>query len=234
MCTLDLRLQILRQTPFFAGLADQEVEQIGRAARERGYQAGDVIYSAGEAATRLYIVAMGQVKLTRPTPTGQNVLLDVLTQGDYFGSLSTLGDREYSDTAEAQTDCCVLVVTAGEFQDILRRYPPVALATLEIVAARLRAAHDLVEQISALPVESRIAATLLKLAEKLGKPEHGDLLIQMPLSRQDLAEMTGTTTETVSRIMSRFRKDHLIRSGRRWVAITNRDRLAAIAAGAAA
>lgn len=232
LCTLDLRRQILRSTPFFAQLAPAEVDRLSERFPARAYEAGDSIYVAGAPAERLYIVATGNVKLLRPTPGGQNVLLDLLAPGDFFGSLPSLGDREYPDTAEAQTGCCVLSISADDFQEILETYPSVALATLTITAERLREAHEVIEQLSAHRVEARLAATLLKLADRLGEPHDEGLLIQMPLSRQDLAEMIGTTIETVSRVMSEFRRAGLIQSGRRWVVITDRAGLAAISTAA--
>ena len=99
---------------------------------------------------------------------------------------------------------------------------------LEITAARLQAAHERVRQLSAFPVEHRIAFTLLTLAEKFGEHQKGRLLIQTPLSRDDLAEMTGTTTESASRTISQLQKAGLIETGRQWVAITDRARLEAI------
>lgn len=228
-CTLHLRLQILRRTPFLAALAPEELAQVNRLFVERGYRAGQTIYAAGERATRLYVIATGQVKLVRFTPSGQNVLLDLLTPGEFFGSLSALGAPIYRDSADAHTMCCVLSATVDDFQAILRRYPPVALAVLDMVTAQLQAMRDLVEHVSAQPVEQRLAATLLTLGEKIGEERNGVLLIQMPLSRQDLAEMAGTTVETTSRVMSQFRKDGIIRSGRRWVALADRDRLAVLA-----
>lgn len=228
-CSIDLRLDILRRTPFFAALSLEELAQVNQVFHEHGYEPGETVYAAGTPAEWLCVVATGKVKIVRPTPQGQNVLLDIVTPGEFFGSLSVLGDRQYGDSAEAQTMCCVLSVAAPDFQAILQRYPPVTLAVLDLVAARLAEAHELVEQNSSQSVERRIAAVLLKLGEKLGEQREGDLLIQMPLSRQDLAEMAGTTIETASRVMSRFRKDGLVRSGRRWVALVDRERLAAIA-----
>lgn len=228
-CTLDVRLRILRHTPFFAALDAGELAEVNQLFRERGYDEGQTIYAAGEPATRLYVVATGKVKVLRPTPRGQNILLDIITAGEFFGSLLTLGDREYRDSAAAKTACCVLHIAAEDFQAILRRHPPVALAVLDLVAARLRDARDLVEQYSIPSIEQRIAALLVKLGEQLGEARGETLLIQMPLSRQDLAEMAGTTVETASRVMSQFRKDGLIQSGRRWVALADRARLAAIA-----
>ena len=227
-CTIDLRLHVLRQAPFFAALSLEELAQVNPYFHERGYEPGETVYTAGTPAEWLCVVATGRVKIVRPTPQGQNVLLDIVTPGEFFGSLSVLGDREYRDSAEAQTMCCVLSVAAADFQAILHRYPPVTLAVLDLVAARLAEAHELVEQYSTQPVERRIAAVLLKLGEKLGEQREDDVLIQMPLSRQDLAEMAGTTVETASRVMSQFRKDGLVRSGRRWVALVDRKRLVAV------
>lgn len=230
MCSADLRLQILGRVPFFAGLDSDALAAVNRLFRERGHEAGAAIYYAGDRAARLYVVADGKVKLMRSALSGQDVLLDILVRGEFFGSLSALGDETYPDTAQAQTMSCVLEIAAKDFQTVLQRHPSVALSALDIVAARLKAAHETIHRLSAHPVESRLAATLLKLAEKVGEKRGKEVLIQMPLSRQDLAAMTGATTESVSRMMSQFRRGGLVRAGRQWVAITDREALSAIAA----
>jgi CRP/FNR family transcriptional regulator, nitrogen oxide reductase regulator len=229
MCSTELRLQLLGQVSFFAGLSGAELAEVNQYFRETGFQPQATIYFAGDPATRLYVVAIGKVKLLRHSLSGQDVLLDILTPGELFGSLAALGNPEYPDTAQAQTACCTLVIDAGDFQRILRRFPAVALQVLEMTAARLQEAHTTIRQLSAQPAEQRIAAVMLKLAEKAGEPGPEGLLIQMPLSRQDIAELTGTTTETASRILSQFRKAGLIGSGRQWIALKDPDGLAAIA-----
>ncbi len=229
MCSVDLRLRILGQVPFFAGLSASDLARVNRLFREHGYAAGESIYHAGDAAAHLHVVASGKVKVTRPTLSGQDVLLEILVPGEFFGSLSASDDAEYADTAQAQTPCCILGIGARDFQSILQNYPAVAMRVLHIVAARLQDAQETIRQLSANSVESRVASTLLKLAEKLGQETKAGTLIQTPLSRQDLAEMTGTTTETVSRVLSHFRKAGLIRSGRRWIALANKSRLMILA-----
>ena len=228
-CTIDLRLEILQQLPFFSSLTEQQVEEANNYFREQGFMPGELIYLMGEPAGRFYVVAAGQVKLMRHTLGGQDVLLEILTPGDFFGSLAALGDELYADTAEAQTAVCVLGISAADFRALLERYPAVSLAVLDEVSARLRSAREMVRRLSAQPVEQRLAYTLLQLAVKLGEEREMGTLIQMPLSRADLAGMVGTTVETASRIMSQFQKDGLIASGRRWVAVADRDRLAQIA-----
>ena len=126
----------------------------------------------------------------------------------------------------------MLTITAEDFRTILARYPSAALAVLDITQRRLHEAHEMVRQISAYPVEQRIAYVLSRLADKLGEVRDEGLLIQMPLTRDDIAQMTGATAETASRVMSQFQKDGLINSGRQWVAIADPKRLAALAENA--
>lgn len=232
MCGLDVRLSILHAVPFFASLPHKDVEQINLLFREYGYAQGETIYFSGDRARHLYIVASGQIKLMRHTLAGQDILVDMLSSGDFFGTLSTLEEAAYPDTAQAQTSVCVLTITVEDFRGILARCPSAALTVLDIISKRLHDAHEMLRQLSAHPVEQRIAHILLKLADKLGESSDEGLLIQMPLTRDDIAQMTGATAETASRVMSQFQKDGIINSGRQWVAITDKVRLAALAENA--
>ena len=228
-CSVDLRLSILQQAPFFAGLSPVEIGAVNKQFREYGFQPGEPIYFSGETAANLYVVASGRVKLLRHSASGQDVLLDILQPGDYFGSLTMLADEVYPDTAQAQTAVCVISIRSEAFRVLLQQYPPVALAVLDITAKRLQETQETVRRLSVNSVEQRIAAVLLKLAHKLGEITVEGILIQMPLSRDDLAQMTGTTTETASRIVSQFQKEGLVHSGRQWIAITDKPRLETIA-----
>lgn len=221
MCSLDLRIEILGKLPFFSSLSINEINQVNKSFVERGFQPEETIYYTGEQAERLFVVAAGKVKLLRHTLSGKDILLDVLKLGDFFGTLSTLDVDEYSETAVALTTVCTLSISTDDFRHILEKYPSVSVAVLNTMSSRLLEAQDMVHQLSAHTVEQRIAFTLLKLAQKLGEKNEIGLLIQMPLSRDDLAMMVGTTTESASRVMSQLQKDGLIRSGRQWVAITD-------------
>ncbi|ABG04762.1 transcriptional regulator, Crp/Fnr family [Rubrobacter xylanophilus DSM 9941] len=230
-CGPALRLSLLRRVPLFARLDDAQLADVDGVFRERGYAAGERIYSGGDPAGTFYVVAVGKVKLVRPSAQGRDVLLEILGPGDTLGTVPMFGDDVYPDSAEAQTDCCLLAITAADLRTVVERYPPVAHTLLEVLSGQLRSAREAIRQASAGSVESRVAASLLKLADRLGSDRRGETLIQVPLTRQDLADMTGAQVETVSRVMSRWRKEGLIRSGRGWVAVVDRERLAAIAAG---
>lgn len=227
-CSIEDQRRILGASPFFSNLDPGQVNDIQRAFSQRHYEEGSAVQLAGDPAERLSIVAAGTVKMARPTVDGQDVLLDFLGQGEHFGSLADLGDATYREDVTAHTDCCVLYTTAERFQALLREYPQVALATLGMVAQRLRNAQSTIEQLSAHPVDHRVASTLLHLAHKRGRPEGQGTLIEIPLSRQDIADMTGAKVETVSRVLSEFRRTGMIESGRRWISVVDREGLARI------
>ena len=225
VCSLDYRLKIIGRLPFFKHLPAEAISKINDLFHDRDVSTDERIYFEGDEADHLYLVAMGKVKLVRNTASGRDVLLDILHGGDYFGSLSTFGGRAHTETAIAQTDCCILKISAEDFEMVLTEYPDVTRKVLEAVSKRLTESQEVVKQLSTYTVEQRIASALLRLAGKLGETRGQGVLIQLPFSRQDLAAMTGSTTETVSRVMSRFAEDGLVKSGRKWVTITNTKRL---------
>jgi len=228
-CSIPEQRKLLGQSPYLTGLTEDEVNQVQRTFQQQHYDAGDFIQKAGEPAIRLSIVGAGFVKVVRPTMDGQDVLLDILGPGEHFGSLAELGDASYREDVVALTDCCILYTNADNFHEILQRFPAVALSTLELVAARLRGAQSSIEHLSAYPVDRRVSSTLLHLAAKIGRVHETGFLIDVPLSRQDIADMTGAKVETVSRVLSDFRRRGLIASGRRWIAVIDREGLADIA-----
>lgn len=218
-CSIDLRLKILGRQPFFAGLSPSVLESINHHFVEVGYQSGEMIYTAGEPADRLFVVAEGKIKLFQQSLNGRNVLLELLITGEFFGNLAALGVAVYPDTAQAQAPACILSIRSDSFRQVLDEHPKLALKTLQIMGDRLNAANRRVLQLSSMPVEKRIAFTLLELVRKLGRPKENMMLIDVPLSRDDLAEMTGTTPETVSRVISQLQSSGIIESGRQWVGI---------------
>lgn len=220
MCSLDLRLYILSQLPFFKSLSKDQIFEINMKFVDKGYLSGDLIYAEGEAAERLFVMADGSVKLIQSSQHGKEVLLDVLTSGDFFGGLFPSSDDIYRESAYAQTPVCVISIDNSEFRKILQEFPQVALSVMDIINERLRGSREFIRLISTATADQRVAYTLIKLSEKLGEKSDVGLLIQLPLSREDIANMTALTTETVSRIMSKFQKKNLIKTGRQWVAIT--------------
>lgn len=221
VCSLEYRLKIIGRLPFFRHLPAEAILNINRLFEDRDVTAGQAIYFEGDAAERLYIVTTGKVKLLRNTSLGREVLLDILQTGEYFGNITSLNKKEYTETATAQTDGCILQISAKNFETILVRHPDVTLKVLDAVSKRLEESQELIKQLSSFSIDERIASALIRLAGKLGERKPRGVLIQLPFSRQDLAAMTGTTVETVSRVMSHFSAQGLITTGRKWVSIND-------------
>lgn len=228
-CSIDLRLKILGRLPFFTELSAKALEAVNQRFVEVGYQIGDMIYAAGDPSERLFVVAEGKVKLLQHTANGRNILLNILTSGEFFGNLAALGVATYPDTAQAQTPVCILSIRSDDFRQVLDAHPELALKTLVVLGERLNAANRRLLQLSSMPVEQRIAITLLELGAKLGRKRDMDLLVDVPLSRDDLAEMIGATPETASRAISQLQSSGIVVSGRQWIAITDWAGLEALA-----
>jgi CRP-like cAMP-binding protein len=219
VCSLDYRLKIIGRLPFFRHLSPDAVDEINRLFEDQEVTADQTIYFEGDPGVHLYLVALGKVKLMRHTVSGREVLLDILHGGEYFGNLTFISNRSYTETAVAQTDGCLLQISDQNFEKILTRYPDVTIKVLQAVGQRLEEAQNIVKQLSAYTVEQRVAAALVRLTQKLGEQNPKGVLIQIPFSRQDLAAMTGATVETVSRVMSHFAAEGLLTTGRKWVSI---------------
>jgi CRP-like cAMP-binding protein len=229
VCSLEYRLKIISRLPFFRHLPSEAIMEINRLFEDRDVPVEQAIYFEGDPGEHLYLVATGKVKLLRHTAFGRDVLLDILRGGEYFGNLAILGGHGYTETAVAQTDCCILQVSSPNFEKILNHYPDVSLKVLQAVGQRLEESQEIVKQLSVYSADQRIAAALIRLAKKMGEQKEEGLLIQLPFSRQDLAAMTGTTVETVSRVMSRFAEQGLVTTGRKWVEIKDLQGLERIA-----
>jgi CRP-like cAMP-binding protein len=222
-CSMDLRLKILGRLPFFIDLNPSELMMINQRFNSLGFKKDEFIYYSGDPAERMFVVAEGKIKLFQPGFERRNVLLNILLEGDLFGNLTVFGSSTYTDTAQSLTSSCILSISSQSFGEILKEFPSLAIKSLQVMEKRLIAANKRVFEISTLPAEKRIVVTLLTLVEKVGKQTNQGVLIDAPISREDLAEMTATTPETVSRVMSQFQSSGVIESGRKWISIVDWD-----------
>lgn len=220
-CSTERRFELLGRTQFFSHLDEGALEAVNLRFREVHFSEGDWVYRAGEAAAEMFVVAAGQVKLLQHGPEGKEVLFGLAAAGDLIGGTAAIANTRYPEAAQAHTDICLLRIAREDFQQLLSTEPSITLKVLEFAGTQLEEARSAIQVLSSANVEQRLARTLLKLAERHGKPGEEGMLIQLPLPQQDLAAMTGTTTETVSRILGQFRQEGLINSGRRWVAVAD-------------
>jgi CRP-like cAMP-binding protein len=231
-CPRPVRMYVLGRAPFFVGLSEEELDRIDRRMQTSSWAPGDYLYHAGDPANSLYVVAEGRVKLSQVTADGAETVTDILVPGELFGAMSSIGEPYHLQSASALVGTCTLRIDQGDFREVLASQPRVALRVLDDVAARLiRAQADIGGQ-STETVPERVATALLRLADKLGEDRGKEgTVLEVPLSRADLAGLARSTPESVSRVMSRWKKEGIVDSGRRWTSVLDRQRLEDEAAG---
>jgi CRP/FNR family transcriptional regulator, nitrogen oxide reductase regulator len=222
-------LQLLERSRLLQGLSPADLSAVARSARSRAVERGGFFFQQGEAAQALYVLTLGQVRVAQTTPEGHQTLLRFLGPAEMLGAIAVLGQDVYPATAEAVVDCRALAWDAETMTRLMERFPHLALNALYLLATQIRELQERYQALTSERVERRVARALVRLADHAGQKVEGGVLINLPLSRQDLAEMTGTTLFTVSRILSRWEHAGLVESGRERILVRRPHGLVAIA-----
>ena len=222
-------IDLLKPVALFSGLDGPALRSVSDAARIRETKAGVSFFREGDPAESFFIVQSGSVKLTQVTPEGHQVVLRLIGAGDPFGGVAAFGGGAYPVSAEAVTDVTALEWPGPVMASLMETYPKLAINAVRFVAARLHELQVQYRQLATEKVERRVARALLRLGEQAGRRTEAGILIDLPLSREDIAQMTGTTLYTVSRIISRFEADGLVEAGRQHIVIRDVQALTSIA-----
>ena len=180
---------------------------------------GEPIWLAGAPSQNIDVVGVGFVKMTRSTPQGAEVAIELLGPGQCFGLMVALEGREYPLAAVAVTKTWYLKIPTRVFLEIYNQNPNLRDHILRMMGPRLRKAHDMVARMSMGRMEQRLAAVLLILMDSYGQAQKVGTRIEVPLTRQDLAEMAGTTVETAIRVMSKLQKEGILKTDRQIITI---------------
>jgi CRP-like cAMP-binding protein len=223
----------LRASAVFAGLPARELASLAAAAREEPCRAREYVFHEGDPALWLCFVKSGHVRIVRHSRTGKDVVLELLGPGEIFGGVAVIERRPYPAAAQATEPTVVVKIPAEVAVGLAERHPSIVREMALLIGRRLRAAHDSVKALAVEPVESRLAATLLRLADREGVRTARGTELPFHLTRQSLADMSGTTVETAIRVVSRWLRDALVedRGGR--LLVRDRDALRELAEGAA-
>jgi CRP-like cAMP-binding protein len=200
-------------------------------ARASRHAKGSEIFAQDEEARSFYLLLSGHIRVVRTTPDGQQVIPRYINEGELFGIAMAMGRTTYPASAVAAVDCVVLAWPNSVWPQFQSRFPTVASSTYETIGARLQDTQSRVEEISTQQVEQRIAGALLRLARESGRRTTEGIEIDFPVTRQDIAEMTGTTLHTVSRVLSAWEDKGVVSGGRQKVTVTDIGRLKALAEG---
>lgn len=222
-------IDILARGELFRGVPAEVMRELHAASFRRKFPAGETVFQQEDAVTTFYVVVVGRLRVTQTTLDGQQVIIRYLGPGDVVGYAALTGAPAHPGAVTAVDDCHLIGMPAAMLREVMSRNSRIAMNAVTLMGERY---HDLqvrLRELATEKVERRIAHTLLRLSRQAGRRTARGIEIAFPLSRQDLAEMTGTTLHTVSRTLSAWEAKGLVDSGRRRVIIARPEALAEVA-----
>lgn len=207
--------KIVASSPMLAGLDPGETRLFIEQGRQRHANKGTFLFQQDEPATSFYIITHGRIKLAQLTSAGHQIILRYFGPGDGLGIVVALSNMPYPASAEVLEDSSALTWNRETTRELMLQIPQLALNGMELIAGRFARLQGLYLEMATQQVEQRIALTLLRLVRQFGKRVDDGVLIDIHLTRQDLAEMTGTNIYNVSRILSKWEQAGTVRTGRK-------------------
>lgn len=222
-------LEILERSELFSGAPVEALREIQSASLRKRFAAGEHVFRQGDPATNFYIVVVGRLRATQTTPDGQQIIIRYLGPGEVAGYTALSGGDIHPGAVTAVEDSHLVGWAASSIKEIMTRHSAIAMNAVSIIGTRYREMQVRFRELSTEKVERRIAHTVLRLAQQAGRRTARGIEIAFPLSRQDLAEMSGTTLHTVSRTLSAWEEHGIVSCDRRRVIVSNVQVLATIA-----
>jgi CRP/FNR family transcriptional regulator, cyclic AMP receptor protein len=215
----------LSRIRLFAGIDPSVAEKLESRARRRSFRRGEVIFHKGDPGATLYIILSGQVKIVLPSEGGEEAVLGVLDEDEFFGELSLIDGRPRSATIMATQPTEALVLHRDEFIAFLEVNPLVSIDLLHTLCQRLRETDEFVEDAVFLDVPGRLAKKLLELAGEYGTSGSGGTMIGLRITQQELATMVGATRESVNKHLRAYRARGIIEIDRQRITVVKPDEL---------
>ena len=222
--------ELLRTTPIFSRLSPADRKTIAEVSRAQQFEKGETIFEQDSPSDAFYAITSGRVKIFKMMPNGKDVILEVFGPGDPLGAVAAYMDRPFPAGAVALEDTTCVIIPRTAFFRLLETQPSLVRGLLLGLTTRLVELINRLAELTGGRIEPRFARLFLKLASEMGRAERGGTFIPLPLSRQELADMTGTTIETCIRIMSRWGKDDVLRTEKDGFVLIDRATLETLAA----
>ena len=204
------KLWYLKNFNLFHGMSEEQMRMIEQRTVMRELRRREVLYLAGDAGDRIYLLKRGVVKISALQEDGREVILALLRKGEVFGEEAVLEDAPRDHMAEAYEDALICIITRKDFMDMLRSHPEMVFKVTKLIGLRLKTFRTRVEHLLFKGASQRLASTLLELAREHGIADAQGTLVPLRMSQQDLANLIGVTRESVNLALSDFRKRGLV------------------------
>ena len=220
---------LLRSCALFSRLTSEDRRKVAEISVARHYSRGDSVFSEGDASEVIFTVVSGRIKVVKAIPGGKELILEILGPGDPLGAIAAYESRPYPASAIALDEAVCIASRRAAFMGLLETCPSLVRGMLGGFSLRVIALGKRLGEITGSRVEARFAQIFLKLADRLGRARGSSIFLPLVLSRQDLADLAGTTMETSIRIMSRWGKEGVVHTEADGFVIASRDGLESLA-----
>jgi CRP-like cAMP-binding protein len=204
--------EFLKSVPLFSELDDDTLIKLSKTGSIKSYEKDSIILSESDAGSALFVLVSGKVKISRISSeeSGKEVILSILNPSDFFGEMALLDGLSRSATVTAMDESKVFIIQRNDFLDLLKDHPEVSISLLQELTQRLRAAGMKIKALSLKDAEGKVATVLLQLADDVGRIKKGVVEIEKLPFQHELANMAGTSRETISRTLHSFAKKGLV------------------------
>ncbi|NDD26954.1 MAG: Crp/Fnr family transcriptional regulator [Proteobacteria bacterium] len=216
---------MLKRVPLFSVLSDREIRDLTAIGSTRRIRRDELIFLQGDPGQHFFIILEGRIRIFLQDARGREVILAVLGREDFFGEMSLFDGQCRSASAQAQQETRVYCIGHEDFNHFLERTPAVSLKMLRYLSERLRHADAIIENLALLSVKGRLARLLADWGEKDGRSADGKTVFRLPMPKTEIAQMLGTSRETVSRMMSELHDEGVIELDKSLVRVAGLDRL---------
>jgi len=210
ICNLCKGRYCAHKVSIFSVLTEEQLAKLTEKIMHKNYKKGQVIFFEGDISDKLYVINRGKIKIFKYTREGKEQILYILSEGDFVGDLSLLKKDEFKFNAEALEDSNICVLTKDDFDEMLKENPEVAIEILQVVYDRIVKLENLIQSLSTKDIEARIAGLLLSFVKDFGVHKGELIELELPLSREDIANYIGVTRETISRKLSSMQDQGVI------------------------
>lgn len=219
---------LLSGLPPFSRSSRPQIREILDQARTQRFEEGTEVFGEGLEATHFYLLLDGYLRVVRTTPGGEQIIVLHISPGQLFGIAAALQRDTYPATAVTAAESIVLSWPSHLWQGFTAQYDGFATESYKTVGQRLGQIQDTMTEIATQAVEQRVAAAVLRMVNQSGRKTKEGIEIGFPVTRQNISDMTGTTLHTVSRMLSAWEKDGIVRSTRKHIVVTAPHRLVEI------
>ncbi|ADQ14260.1 Crp/Fnr family transcriptional regulator [Halanaerobium hydrogeniformans] len=218
-------MSIVKEIPLFSSLTDEEIKLIDQIVIKRTFKKGEYIFFEGEKGDKFYIIEAGQVKLIKMIANGDEQILNIFGKNDIIAEIVAFDKGNYPASAVTMAKTRVLVFEQEKLEELILDNPQIAIKLLREMSHRLRRAQENVRDLALKDSSARVAGLLVFLAKKYGVKKKDKIVLDLSLTQKELANMIGSSRETVSRVLGKFEAQEIIKTSRKKIYIFELDKL---------